>query len=828
MGRQVTPPFRVERWPLVLMMLAALNHVAGRQGFYLGLYSAQIADLFTYASLLVMAATGGRILLRANRIPHVRAATIAGLALILTAYFWQLLDMPDLISAKYMKTFHTLDDLFYAVGICSFLLAFYWSVQMSQRLQEDLHNERHDLLREVAGKNKAVQELRHTQSLIREFANCIPQVFWIADLRQQKLLYLSAKFEEVVGHDRALMEANVLAWLDWVHPEDREKAERSIASMAKSLPLHLEFRFIRGDGETRWVSSHMFPVRGGKKEIIYAGISEDVTDQMQADELRKRAYTEVEQRVRERTRSLTEANRQLQTEIEERERVEEALRLSEARYRTLAEAAQDIIFIIDCSDRIQYVNSTAAETLNLPRHQIIGRQRTDLFPAEQEDTWRDPIAEIIRTGNAVRLEDRSPYGKQETWHDTQLVPIATGTGEVTAILGISRDITERKRAEQTLRESEERYRGLIEGLSEAVYRMRLPDGLYEYCSPAAQIVFGYTAAEIMSNSLHIRAVLHPDSARYFEDAWVELLKGHVPPVYEYRIIDPDGQERWIVQSNKLILDSQGHPCAIEGVCRNITEHRRAQQVIEEHRARLQNASKMSMLGEMAAGIAHEINNPLNIISGSAEQMHALLQRENTDVKLLERLTDVITRHVFRVKKIVTGLRNYVHNDAQEPFKASPLKSIVEDTVALCHDNLNSHDILLTVHPFRDDLLLECRATQIMEVFANLVSNAAHAVENQPRKLIELTVTEEEASILIAVTDSGPGIDPAIAPSLFEPLTTSKQGGKGTGLGLSISRRIVQSHNGALELDTQSPVTRFLIRLPKAQNNDIPNSSPASK
>jgi len=796
-------------------MLAAAVHIIGRQAFYLGAYSVQTADIFTYAGLIIIAATGCRILLHSKKIRHVGAATITGLTLVLTAFFCQLLELPQWIPPQYMYLFRTLDDAFYAIGITSFLLAFYWSVQASGSLQEALAGERRDLLREIEERERAVDELRHVQMLIREFADCIPQVFWLADLRQRRILYLSGRFEEVLGRDRGLLNHDARAWLDWVHPEDHAEIKLTVESMVNARPLQTKFRVIRGDGEVRWVANYMFPVRSGENESVYAGLTEDITGQVQAEELRSRAYAEVEERVRERTRSLTEINRQLKAEIEERERVEEALRFSEARYRTLAEAAQDIIFIVDRNDRMQFVNSTAAESLNLPRHQIIGKTSAELFP-EYAQTWKEALAHILRTGTPYRVEGRSPYGNQEIWFDTQLVPITTDTGEVTSVLGISRDITERKKAEQALRDSEERYRGLIEGLSEVVYRMKLPEGTYEYCSPAAEVVFGFTAEEVMNNHRHIRTVLHPDSVLYFDEAWSELLKGNVPPVYEYRIIDPAGQERWIVQSNKLILDAAGAPCAIEGICRNITEHRRAQQAIEEHRARLQNASKMSMLGEMAAGIAHEINNPLNIISGSAEQMHALLQREQIDSKLLQRLADVITRHVFRVKKIITGLRNYVHNDAQEPFKPSLLKNILEDTIALCHDNLTSHDILLTVHPFPDDVVLECRATQIMEVIANLLSNAAHAVENQPRKRIDIHVTEDEQDLVIAVTDSGSGIDPAIASSLFEPLTTSKQDGKGTGLGLNISRRIVQSHHGTLDLDTQSSLTRFVVRLPKKQ------------
>ena len=146
---------------------------------------------------------------------------------------------------------------------------------------------------------------------------------------------------------------------------------------------------------------------------------------------------------------------------------------------------------------------------------------------------------------------------------------------------LSGEIQERKRAEEALRESEGKYRGLVEGLDEAMYRMSLPDGKYEYMSPSARKVFGYSAEEFIEDPLTIRESIHPDFAEYFKEKWADLIEGKFPPTYTYKILDPEGNERWIIQSNTGIFDDSGNIIAIEGLCRDITKEVQAEKALRE-------------------------------------------------------------------------------------------------------------------------------------------------------------------------------------------------------------------------------------------------------
>jgi len=150
---------------------------------------------------------------------------------------------------------------------------------------------------------------------------------------------------------------------------------------------------------------------------------------------------------------------------------------------------------------------------------------------------------------------------------------------------LEEELARSRNVEAVLRKSEEQFRTLAEGLHEALFRMSLADGRYEYISPAAKDVLGYSAEEILANPLLVAQVIHPDFRDYFKEQFGRLLAGEVPPTFEYKIVDADGKERWILQSNRGVFDDEGTLVAIEGLCRDVTEHRHAESLLRESEQR---------------------------------------------------------------------------------------------------------------------------------------------------------------------------------------------------------------------------------------------------
>lgn len=233
-------------------------------------------------------------------------------------------------------------------------------------------------------------------------------------------------------------------------------------------------------------------------------------------------------------------------------------------------------------------------------------------------------------------------------------------------------------------------------------------------------------------------------------------------------------------------------------------------------SRLIDAAKFASLGEMAAGIAHEINNPLAIIIGKADHCVRLLNSSTPpDQQTIVRELTVINSTGQRIATIVKGLRTFSRDAKGDPKVATTVRSVIDDALGICQERLRSSGI--NVEKSFDgnpDIQLLCRQTQIVQVLVNLLSNAFDAVVDQPNPWIKITVTCDVMTFVnIAVTDSGPGIAPEIAKKVMEPFFTTKEVGRGTGLGLSLSRGIAEDHGGSLTYDQNSPNTSFKLRLP---------------
>jgi|GEM_PF-1279838 len=272
-----------------------------------------------------------------------------------------------------------------------------------------------------------------------------------------------------------------------------------------------------------------------------------------------------------------------------------------------------------------------------------------------------------------------------------------------------------------------------------------------------------------------------------------------------RYLRPDGTVVWGEVTVRL-LDIGGVRCQL-AIVEDVTEKR-----LQEHS--LLNASKMSALGEMAGSIAHEINNPLTIISGFAQTLREQLKDAGVAPEIFRSQIERIIKTADRIANIVRGMRQFSRSAEDDALVLVPIATIIADTLALCGERFRMGHVQVKVISTNSDNLL-CRPAQISQVLLNMLNNSFEAVRGLPEKWVEIDTRRSGQMLQLRVTDSGPGIPEPMRTRMMEPFFTTKVLGGGTGLGLSASAGIAESHGGVLRYDADSAHTSFVLNLPGA-------------
>jgi PAS domain S-box-containing protein len=298
----------------------------------------------------------------------------------------------------------------------------------------------------------------------------------------------------------------------------------------------------------------------------------------------------------------------------------------------------------------------------------------------------------------------------------------------------------------------------------------------------------------------------------------EVFRSGHDNVNEEHHTDANGTTRTIATKKSVFVDGRGRKLLV-GVIRDITELRQAERRNLEMSQRLATSAKFAALGEMAGGIAHEINTPLAIIQGLADELLDQVEAGELDLPAMTRVNQRISATVARVARIISGLRAFARDGARDAPCAVTLRSLVADTLGLCGENLKVRRIELRVEEGNAaEIRVVCRSTQIVQILLNLLNNARDAVADAPTRSILLRMAADDVNGELRVIDSGPGVPRHLRDRIMEPFFTTKPVGRGTGIGLSIARSLAEDNGGMLVLDDGEPATCFVLRLPRATSS----------
>ncbi|GEM_PF-2395176 len=303
--------------------------------------------------------------------------------------------------------------------------------------------------------------------------------------------------------------------------------------------------------------------------------------------------------------------------------------------------------------------------------------------------------------------------------------------------------------------------------------------------------------------------IHPDSdfSRFVTNFMNSTKEQHTGELK----IEIGTHSSWFIVSIKRITTNPKGAVIVSVPINELVDMRKD---LEAQQAKAHYAAKLASLGEMAASIAHEINNPLAIIQGSAEQLSRNIDKENSDINRSKQLSNKIIETTERISKIVRSLKTLSRNGDKDPFKDFLLMDVISDCVEVTKQNFHEKQINLQICEIPADLKLNGQQVQISQVLMNMINNAFHAIEpSEAPKWIKIDLEIHPLYLDIKISDSGPGIPQSIREKIMEPFFTTKDVGKGTGLGLSISKAIIENHGGSLKLDEEASNTTFVISLP---------------
>jgi PAS domain S-box-containing protein len=540
-----------------------------------------------------------------------------------------------------------------------------------------------------------------------------------------------------------------ISLIDLAHPDDRESVAETIHNAIHAQrPFKLTYRIITASAGEKWVWEQGQPVFDEGNVPHIEGFITDITDTKHA---------------------------------------ELALQKSEARLQTLFDSAAEFIFVIDSEGVINMVNRYAISQSGYSENEILGKNIKAFFteqsqyicdcnfPGLREQGYNRANIEFVhKDGHVIQME-------------CSATAIPNENAEFTSFLIIQRDITERLQAAAALEDSERRFRAIFNSTFQFIGLLD-PDGTVLEANQAALEFGGLAPEDVVGRP--------PVSLR---NALRDAAHGMLVR-YEVSVTGKANEVRIFDFSLKPVMNDKGETILIIPEGRDITELKKIEEEAKHHQLEAAHVMRLSTMGEMASGMAHELNQPLTAVISYCETAESLLEALPSPSPDLADILKRCKEQALRAGNIIHHLRELVSRE-QRSRKPVDLDQTIRDVMRFLAWELRDSNAKVELRLFSQGHKIMADTVQIEQVLINLIRNSLEAIKaaSTDQGVIELqTVILPDGQLELTVTDNGPGIDPVINGKIFEPFQTTKA--SGMGMGLSISHSIIESHDGKLRVD----------------------------
>ncbi|GAB4340943.1 MAG: hypothetical protein Kow0099_17260 [Candidatus Abyssubacteria bacterium] len=639
------------------------------------------------------------------------------------------------------------------------------------------------VLHDITEHRQAQQAVEASEANYRAIFNAANDAIFVHDIESGEILDVNQKMCEMYGYTPEEARKLTLEALSSGEPPYTE--EDALSWMAKATrgePQLFEWRAKDKDGRLFWVEVNLKRARIGGADRLLA-IVRDITE-----------------------RKLTG----------------EALREADRRYRLLAQNVTDIIWTVDLQTlRYTFVSPSVSRLIGYRASEVIGQPLMAALTPEsfevaskvlQEELSRDKNEPNgLSVSRTLALEQFRKDGST-VWTEVTVTFLRDSNNEPVELLGVTRDITERKRAEERLRRSEEKYRTLLDTLGIGFYETDLAGNLIFFNETLCKLI-GYSAADL-SGMNYQQFIDKKDRESIYRIYNTVFRTGQSAKGFVYEIVSKEGKQILHQASVTLVRDEEGKPVGFRGVARDITEEKKLEQ-------QLLQAQKMESIGTLAGGIAHDFNNLLAGILGYASLTKAKISSDHQIFKYI----DTIEKSATRAAELTAQLLAFARGGKYE-VRVVELNSIVNETMTIISRTFEKS--IEIEADLREPLpTLAVDTGQLQQVLMNLCVNARDAMPDGGKLTIKTdTAFLEEDSVrtcdgakaglyvTLSVTDTGVGMSEETMQRIFEPFFTTKPVGKGTGLGLAMVYGVVKNHGGHVCVHSEiGRGSKFTVYLP---------------